>query len=193
VKNKNRLKGNNTSDLPYIKFTTEEKMYIRRLALSDQLKNRKLAFGYLELGTFNKSNYKFIVGICDILIPSRNHYVRWQSFLLMGSFIENNPELIWPIVEKWGCVKNRDIRVGIGVCILEHLLEHHFSEYFPKVQSTIEEGNIRFIYTLAACYNLAKDPKDAVAFDRVLIEYAKKHKVKLRYMKTNRDSVQVFF
>lgn len=111
--------------------------------------------------------------MCDELIPDRSQYVRWQSLLLLGYFVESNPELIWSQVLKWACVKNEDIRSGIACCVLEHILQHHFVEYFPKLKALIESGNKLLADTLSYCWKFGdtEKPANAKKFDALIEKY----------------------
>ncbi|HKC65229.1 MAG TPA: hypothetical protein VKB86_16425, partial [Pyrinomonadaceae bacterium] len=57
-----------------------------------------------------------------------------------------------------------------------HVLQYHFSEYFPKVKMLIEEGNKRFAFTLSHCYKSgeAEAPANAEMFDGLIEEYGKR-------------------
>ncbi len=165
-------------DLPYLRFTLSERESLRRLAKSVDVKERRLCIDYLWLGTYHRQNYKFLVEMCDELIPDRSQHIRGQSLLLLGYFVKDQPELIWSQIVKWGSGRNSDIRVGIACYILEHLLQHHFSNYFPKVKVLIEQGNNLLADTLSYCYKLGETekPVNAKRFDALIEKYGKKVK-----------------
>jgi hypothetical protein len=170
-KDTNRIDaGISPDDFPFSRFSPLERESLRKLATSRRVEERRLCVDYLWLGIEHPQNYRFIVEICDILIPDKSQYVRWQTLLLVGRFAEHRPELIWPLVVKWGSVKSEDIRQGIACCALEHIFEHHFTEYFKIATSLIKEGNHRFKQTLGACWKFGQTekPKNAKAFDSLL-------------------------
>ena len=61
---------------------------------------------------------------------------RWQEIIDIAEFIESEPEIIWDFTLKWGSDPEKDLRMAVATCLLEHLLEHHFDFIFPKVESS---------------------------------------------------------
>src|SRR5437763_13581729 len=59
---------------------------------------------------------------------------RWQAIIAVGEYIESEPEAVWEFICRWGGHPQRDLRDAIATCLLEHLLEHHFATYFPRVE-----------------------------------------------------------
>ena len=163
-------------DLPYLRFTLSERESLRQLAKSSNVKERRLCVEYLWLGTYHRQNYKFLVEMCDELIPDRSQYVRAQSLWLLGDFVKDQPELVWLQIVKWGSGRNSDIRCGIACYVLEHLLQYHFSKYFPKVKVLIEQGNNLLANTLSYCWKFGdtKKPANAKKFDALIKRCGKK-------------------
>ncbi|MEX2176586.1 MAG: hypothetical protein WD872_19630 [Pirellulaceae bacterium] len=59
---------------------------------------------------------------------------RWQAINLVGEFVRTEPRPIWEFIHRWGRHRQVDLRTAIAVCLLEHLLEYHFADYFPRVE-----------------------------------------------------------
>lgn len=59
---------------------------------------------------------------------------RWQAIIAVGEFIESSPEPVWDFVRRWGSDPQDDLRDAIATLLLEHLLEHHFEDIFPRVE-----------------------------------------------------------
>jgi hypothetical protein len=76
---------------------------------------------------------------------------RWRAILRIEDFVETHPEPIWQFINKWGRHPQEDLRTAIGVCLLEHLLNHHFTAYFPRVEAAALKSK-RFKDTLGRCY-----------------------------------------
>jgi hypothetical protein len=93
---------------------------------------------------------------------------RWQAIIEIGSFVPPEPEAIWPFVLKWGSHEDDDVRAAISTCLLEDLLEYHFSLIFPRVE-TAARSSAWFAKTTLQCWKFgqAKDPKNAESFDRL--------------------------
>lgn len=56
----------------------------------------------------------------------------------MEEFVETDPEPVWGFVVRWSCHPQEDLRMALATCLLEHVLEHHFDAYFPKVRAQCE-------------------------------------------------------
>ncbi len=90
----------------------------------------------------------------DKEIGSPDENTRWQAVIALGEHghCEHAPEVIWPLVVKWGSSENEDVRTAIATCILEHILECHFDEYFEKTAALVRGGNKEFGDTFSRCW-----------------------------------------
>jgi hypothetical protein len=52
---------------------------------------------------------------------------RWQAIIAVGEHIESDPEVVWSFIRRWGSHRQEDLRDAVATCLLEHLLEHHFT------------------------------------------------------------------
>ncbi len=163
-----------------MRFTPSEKESLKKLARSKELAERRLCVDYLSNGFGVDRNRPFLLDIIDELIPDRSHYVRWQSLIMLEMIAKDHHHRTWPLIVKWGSVKNRDIRMGVGLCILEHLLSDDFTTYFSKINSTIEAGNRRFAYTFTFCRKMgqAEEPENSKLFDALQQELIRKYRRK---------------
>jgi hypothetical protein len=76
---------------------------------------------------------------------------RWQAIIRIGEYIESDPESVWEFIRRWGSHPQEDLRDAIATCLLEHLLEHHFAAYFPRVEQEVL-ANHKFGDTLERCW-----------------------------------------
>jgi hypothetical protein len=124
-----------------------------RASLIDLLRSRKAADQKRFEDWFHsmnwRGNYGFIDDIADELIC--NPRFRWMFCCGMWPARASHPEAIWRIVRRWGGVPHRDIRLAVGVCLLEELLGLNFDCYFERVARLIQRGESRFAYTLSVC------------------------------------------
>lgn len=171
-------------DLWRIRFSADERQALVTLYRRGDLKSRRLAVDYLYEGVGVPQNRRFIFEMCDRLIPDRSSYVRWDSLAILGDYVETHPDRLWPLVLKWGSVKNYRIREGIACGVLEHILEHHFHTFFPKAVEYVEKGHRRFAYTLAYCgkFGQAEEPANSEAFDSFVARYFPKWLARRRKM-----------
>jgi hypothetical protein len=94
---------------------------------------------------------------------------RWQAIIKIEEFIREEPDAIWIFILRWGCCADEDIRAAVATCLLEHLLEHHFARFFPKVSAAVVE-NILFADTFAKCHKFGQSGHEGKAerFDDLL-------------------------
>lgn len=93
---------------------------------------------------------------------------RWQAIIQLGDFIETDAEAVWEFIGRWGCHEDEDLRAAIATCLLEHLLDQRFEEYFPKVEVAVRSHRL-FARTFVTCWKMgqAKEPGNAARFDRL--------------------------
>lgn len=94
---------------------------------------------------------------------------RWKAIIQIGEYIETNPQDVWLFIRKWATHHDEDLRMAIATCLLEHLLEYHFDEYFPKVRDACHQSK-RFASTFVLCskFGQANQPENSKAFDELL-------------------------
>lgn len=105
----------------------------------------------------------------DAELGSDDENTRWQAAITLGAQCEDNPELTWPLVIKWGSSETEDVRAAISTCVLEHILECHFEEYFQKSKEIIGGGNTLFLDTFRTCakFGQTKLSENAERFDEL--------------------------
>jgi hypothetical protein len=80
---------------------------------------------------------------------------RWQAIIAVGEYIESEPEAVWAFIRQWGGHPEEDLRDAIATCLLEHLLEHHFVDYFPRVEG-LASTNPLFGDTFLRCWRFGQ-------------------------------------
>jgi hypothetical protein len=97
----------------------------------------------------------------------------WQAIIEVGEYIQTEPQEVWFFIRKWGKHPNKDLRAAVATCLLEHLLEYHFEEFFPAVRDTCRQSK-RFASTFSMCFlfGQAKQPENSKAFDEQINELA---------------------
>lgn len=159
----NRLKDADLSwfDATNIVFTNEEKKYLETLSNSKYSRDRNLCLDYIEESIFVRKNRNFNLEMIDKLILDKNNDIRWHAFCALGDFVEDFPHKVWPFVIKYGSHRSRDMRLAVSCCLLEHILEYHFDEYFPKVEKIITNGDKKFLFTLTMCWYFGEAEKNS--------------------------------
>jgi hypothetical protein len=86
------------------------------------------------------------------LIDDPNNNCRWQAVIVVGESIEEAPEKVWEVVCEFGISEDEDMRDAVATVLLEHLLEHHFAAFFPRLEKKIKEGAPLLADTLKSCW-----------------------------------------
>lgn len=91
--------------------------------------------------------------LARMAILDQDNDCRWQSLIVIGEFIENHPEDIWSIVLEHASNSDEDMKTALATILLEHLLEHHFDNFVPKLRREIVDGkNLAVAKVLAKCW-----------------------------------------
>ena len=80
---------------------------------------------------------------------------RWQAIIRVAEFAEDEPDLLWTFARKWGSQPDPDLRQGVASCLVEHLLQFHFSYLFPRVAAAAREDPL-FAETLLGCWEFGQ-------------------------------------
>ena len=101
-------------------------------------------------------------------LASRSDHARWQAAIALGDFAVSDPERIWSLVVKHGSRGHADVRMAIATCVLEHILEHHFDAFFPRLSVTARSSRW-FHDTFSACWPMgqAQLPRNASRWRRL--------------------------
>jgi hypothetical protein len=93
---------------------------------------------------------------------------RWQAIIAVGEFIECEPEPVWEFIGAWGNHPQKDLRNAIACVLLEHLLEHHFATYFPRVEALAKQDPL-FGDCFARCwaFGQSEQGENRRQFDRL--------------------------
>lgn len=111
----------------------------------------------------------------DKNLSSKDGRTNWQAAIALGEYCENNPKLIWPLALKWGSCDFEDTRTAIATCVLEHILEYHFDDYFPLIREEILKENKNFAGTYSGCYKFGQslEPENERKFEKLKIKALK--------------------
>jgi len=93
---------------------------------------------------------------------------RWQAIIALGEFIESDPGPVWKFICKWGRSPDGDLRSAVACCLLEHLLEHHFSTFIDRVEEEALADPL-FAEMFAECWKFGQSelPDNANRLDQL--------------------------
>jgi len=99
---------------------------------------------------------------------------RWQAIIAIEDFVQEEPDAIWSFILRWGSNADEDLRTAVATCLLEHLLEYHFSRFFPRVEEAVR-NNALLADTFSKCWKFgqAKEEGKAKLFDGLQAECRK--------------------
>ena len=104
-----------------------------------------------------------------VAAPEGQEDPRWQAIIAVAGFIEDEPELVWKFVERWGQYPDEDLRAAIATCLLEHLLEAHFEILFPRVER-LARSNPCFADAVGMCWKFGntRRPENAAPMNELV-------------------------
>lgn len=94
---------------------------------------------------------------------------RWKAAETLTDIAVSEPEQIWDLIVRLASSSDKDLQEAVATCALEHILEHHFAEYFPRVEMLVKQGNKHFATTFRLCWKLgqAEVPENAEKWERL--------------------------
>jgi hypothetical protein len=106
-----------------------------------------------------------------VAAPEDEKDPRWQAIIAVGEFIGDQPEAVWPFVERWGAYPDDDLQAAIGTCLMEHLLEYHFDLVFPRMER-LARSNPDFAHVVDWCWTFgeAERPENAARLQELKAE-----------------------
>jgi hypothetical protein len=93
---------------------------------------------------------------------------RWQAIIAVAEFIPSDPDAVWAFLCRWADQGDDDLRSALATCVLEHILEHRFRDYFPRVEAAVRRS-AAWADIFSQCWKMgeAEEPVNAAEFDRL--------------------------
>ena len=92
--------------------------------------------------------------------------LRWQAIIGVGEFVASDPLEVWEFTRRWAAIEDDDLRSALATCLLEHLLEHHFSEMFPRVSdAAASDPGVAALVTKCWALGAAAEPYNVRRFE----------------------------
>lgn len=83
---------------------------------------------------------------------------RWQATIVVGEFIEKEPDRVWQVARQLGKSSKADIRTASSTVLLEHLLQYHTPRMASRFLAELDLGDLRFAKAVASCWNFGSGP-----------------------------------
>ncbi len=126
------------------RMTTSEDRNARLSALF--LMRKQIGQGTLRRGYFD---------LARGLIDDEDNDCRWQAMIVIGEFIEDEPESVWEVLKEYGEHEDDDMRTAVGTVLLEHFIEHHRKRYLPRAKRLARRSK-RFAEALNMCWDFTR-------------------------------------
>jgi hypothetical protein len=84
-------------------------------------------------------------------LSSTDNDCKWQSFIIIGVFMETRPDDCWQIIINHGDSNDQDTRAAVATILLEHYFETNpqlFDERFRELKRLIRDGHNNLLRTL---------------------------------------------
>ena len=101
--------------------------------------------------------------------PDGEEDPRWQAMIALAEFLPDDPEPICAFILRWGSHADADLQSAVASCLLEHLLELHFTRFFPEIEAQVRRDPI-FADTFSRCWKFgqADEAPNSARFDDLL-------------------------
>jgi hypothetical protein len=66
------------------------------------------------------------------LVRDSNNDCRWQALIVIGEYIQSQPEAVWQVIQEFGVSPDDDMRTAVATVLVEHLLEYHSRPTYPE-------------------------------------------------------------
>ena len=124
---------------------------LRRMVASAQPLDRLRALWLMRRQIAERGHRPVYFEFARRLVDDPDNDCRWQALIVAGEFIVTQPEAVWEIVREYGGSPDADMLNGIACVLLEHLLEHDFQRFFPRVQRRARRDRL-FGYMVQRCW-----------------------------------------
>ncbi len=166
----NRIETTCPDDHFHMRFSKEERCSLRQMAEERGIQSRRDCLDWLYIGSRIHGNVGFALELLNQLVDDPREDIHERALCYIGDYIEQWPHRVWPTVERL-VRSRRKILELVPSFLLEHLIEFHFDEYYPKVTSSIEQGEHVWLQMLDGCYRFGQTLEHTEEIDTLLREH----------------------
>ena len=101
--------------------------------------------------------------------PEDDRDPRWQRIIDLSVSSQSDPDPVWAFIDRWGHHDDPELRMIIGLVLLEHLLGYHFELIFPRVEQRARASPL-FADTFRHCRKMgqAEAPEHSARWDALV-------------------------
>ena len=93
---------------------------------------------------------------------------RWQATIVIGEFIETQPDKVWRVARELGQSPKPDIRVAASTVLLEHLLQYYPARMGALFEEQLRTCNHRLASAISSCGNFGRTSSAKKRIQRVI-------------------------
>jgi hypothetical protein len=106
--------------------------------------------------------------IAEPLTIDADSTCRWQATIVIGEFIETQPDRVWRVARALGESRKADIRMASTTVLLEHLLEFHPSRMCKQFEEELSVRSNRLAQSIGGCWNFGEDQRAINRIQKVI-------------------------
>ena len=76
---------------------------------------------------------------------------RWQAFIIVGSYIQTEPDYVWSIVRLLGHCPDKDVQAATATVLMEHLLDSFPDTFLAEAKVMTNQSPV-FARTMSMCW-----------------------------------------
>src|SRR5262245_6724078 len=111
--------------------------WLAELAGDADARDRLLALALMRREIVRGAPARDFLPLARRMVEDPDNACRWQALIVVGEAVVTCPEEVREVVRAHGGSADPDLRMGVATVLLEHLLEEHFDDYFPKVREEV--------------------------------------------------------
>jgi hypothetical protein len=125
---------------------------IERSAEDADPRQRLLALALMRRQIERGDDPQIYLSTATRLVSDIDNDCRWQALIVVGELIAANPCAVWEVIRQHAYSDDEDMRTGVATVLLEHLLEEHFDDFFPRIREEALRRSANFLETLGMCW-----------------------------------------
>lgn len=126
---------------------------LRRLLSSKSRDSRLLALARIRKQIEKSGLRQGYFNLAQPLTLDSDSNCRWQATIIIGEFIEDDPERVWRVARQLAMSPKADVRAAAATVLLEHLLQYHPKKMIPRFTQELRAGDRRFADAVSSCWN----------------------------------------
>jgi len=143
---------------------------ILELSKSPSVADRAAALQLMRSQLLN-GKPKAYLDIARKLVNVRSSRIRWQAVIVVGEFIDTEPEKVWNTLLANVSTNSSDLASALATVLLEHMLEKQYSFTVRRLRSELRSGNWRWARLLEECWLFGSAVRHRKEIERLTMDF----------------------